>query len=97
MCATTLHLLASKQIRCIDSPTFLVKVISLTALAALYIISEPLAISLKVKLPKLLVVTPRVTINSIPAIATGNLFNFVGKEINKDVSIDQLVNFNDIL
>jgi N,N'-diacetyllegionaminate synthase len=26
-----------------------------------------------------------------------NLFYFVGKEINKDVSVDQLVNFNDIL
>tara|TARA_X000000368_G_scaffold415398_1_gene407083 strand:- start:8584 stop:9591 length:1008 start_codon:yes stop_codon:yes gene_type:complete len=26
-----------------------------------------------------------------------NLLNFVGKEINKDVSVDQLVNFNDIL
>ena len=25
-----------------------------------------------------------------------DLLNFVGKEINKDVSVDQLVNFNDI-
>ncbi len=30
-------------------------------------------------------------------LAPNNLFNFVGKEINKDVSVDQLVNFNDIL
>ena len=73
MCATTLHLLASKQIRCIDSPTFLVKVISLTALAALYIISEPLARSFKVKLPKFIDVTPRVTMYSIPTTPTGNL------------------------